>query len=96
MLADFLLRVGSAANSSLRRYAASQVERNLRELLIEAVDAWRAAGFSRFDDGEVSCTVRLYACCRVVLAASPARMMALVESPQRCSVEFTSLRGVSL
>ncbi|MFY1659351.1 hypothetical protein [Micromonospora sp. WMMD1274] len=46
---------------------ANRVDGLIRELLIEAILLWEQEGFSRYSDGEVPCTVRIFDCaCRVI------------------------------
>lgn len=60
-------------DSKIQQYAAARCDQLSESLLSEAISAWIAESFMRFNDHEVSCTVRLYDWCRRLLHESPER-----------------------
>jgi len=56
---------------NLQNRVASQLDRLIRQLLIDAASLWRQDGFSRWSDGELACTVRIYDCALSVIENDP-------------------------
>jgi hypothetical protein len=60
------MRVAGGLNSQLERLFRSHIDQLVENLLLEAVKSWEKDGFSRFNDDEVNCAVRvLYYCLQV-------------------------------
>ncbi len=68
MLGEMVPRFQGRASLWLARKAAENVDALIADLIFGAVILWQRDSFSRFKDNELSCTIRLYACCRQVLS----------------------------
>jgi len=55
--------------------ATANADRLIRKLLIDSIALWAKSGFDRYDDREISFTVRLFACMKVIKAANRAEMV---------------------
>lgn len=55
--------------------ATASADRLIRTLLIESITSWAAEGFNRFDDHEISFTIRLYACMLKVKDSNRGKML---------------------
>lgn len=58
-------------DAEIQRYAAARCSELCESLISAAITAWIAENFLRFNDQEVSCTVRIYDWCRRLLRARP-------------------------
>lgn len=45
---------------AVQRFVATKIDDILDELILEAVELWRASGFVRFDNREVNCAVQVF------------------------------------
>lgn len=57
--------------------ATASADRLIRKLLVEAITSWASMGFDRYDDREVSFTIRLYARMLEVKSANRGEMLML-------------------
>ncbi len=78
MLESLRWQVRGRAAHRLQASFARQADVLLQRLLIEGTALWEREGFSRWDDGELACTVRLFDCCDRVAHASSRGWAALV------------------
>lgn len=70
MLESLRINLGGRVATRLQSSVAARASSLLEELLVEAVRLWEAEEFRRYDEGEISCTIRLFDCCdRVVSSA---------------------------
>jgi hypothetical protein len=69
LLGDLRPAVEGTVSLWLARRFAARADTLLDDLVKSALEIWESEGFSRFDDHEISCTVRLFASCRKVLVA---------------------------
>lgn len=57
----------------LQAHFSAQAEPRIRESFIEAIELWESEDFSRYSNGELSCTIRLYDCFDRLLRSEPRR-----------------------
>jgi hypothetical protein len=62
MLRALRTRLQGSLAISLQNEVAGRADSIVSELFGRAFEDWERAGFDRFDDGETSCTVRLFDC----------------------------------
>ena len=64
MLRSHLARTQGTVSPEIRVYAAGRIELLLCELVVSGIAMWRAENFTRYNDDEVCCTVRIHGCCQ--------------------------------
>lgn len=78
MLSDVRPQIQLDADEDAERVVAlatASAGRLIRKLMIESITSWASQNFDRYDEREVSFTVRLYACMREVKEAHRGQML---------------------